>query len=92
MSAKRTDANQAEIAAALRKAGCSVQDLHEVGHGCPDILVGYAGHTWCFEIKVHGGKLTDDEHEWALRWHGQYAVIHSAEEALEIMGLLRRER
>ena len=90
MTAKRTDANQPQIVAELRKAGCSVQDLHTVGHGCPDILAGYAGHTWCFEIKRDGGKLTPDEADWALRWHGQYAVIHSAEEALEIMGLLRR--
>ena len=86
MSAKRTDANQAQIVAELRQAGCSVQDIHTVGSGCPDILVGYARHTWCFEIKSDGGKLTPDEADWALKWAGQYAVIHSAEDALRIMG------
>lgn len=90
MSAKRTDANQAAIVAELRQAGCSVQDLHEVGKGCPDIVCGYAGHTWIFEIKTDKGALTEDEKTWALRWRGQYAVIHTTEEALEIMGLLRR--
>lgn len=38
--AARTDRNQAEIVKALRAAGCSVQCLHAVGGGVPDLLVG----------------------------------------------------
>lgn len=89
MTAKRTDANQAEIVAALRKAGCSVQDIHTVGKGCPDILVGHAGRCFVFECKVKGGRLTDDEQKWWLAWRGQWDTIYSAEDALRIMGLIK---
>ena len=37
----RTDANHQEIVAALQTIGATVQDLSQVGAGCPDILVGY---------------------------------------------------
>jgi len=43
--AKRTDKNQAMIIAALRAAGCSVQSLHAVGQGFPDLCVGVPGLT-----------------------------------------------
>jgi len=90
MSAKRTDANQAAIMAELRKAGCSVQTLHVVGHGCPDLVVGHGGQNWLFEVKTPGGKMTQDEADWATEWRGQYHTVRSAEEALMLMGLLRR--
>ncbi len=41
MTPKRVDANQKVIVAALEDAGATVTHLHEVGKGCPDILVGY---------------------------------------------------
>jgi len=85
---KRTDANQKEIVAELRKiGGVSVQDIHEVGHGCGDILVGWRGLNYIFEIKTPSGRMNKLEREWWLNWGGQYAVIRSAEEALNIMEL-----
>lgn len=67
---KRVDANQPVIVRALREAGCKVQHLHEVGQGCPDLLVGYQGVMFVCEIKDGSKppsrqKLTPDE----LRWH-----------------------
>lgn len=38
-----TDRNQPAIVAALRGIGATVQPLHAVGQGCPDLLVGYRG-------------------------------------------------
>ena len=95
MTAKRVDANQAEIVDALRKAGATVQDLHEVGKGCPDILVGYYTYEYCdltevnilMEIKAPGGKLNKREQEWHNSWRGQVVVVHSIEEALEVLGV-----
>ena len=84
---KRVDANQAEIVAALRKAGCSVQDLHEVGRGCPDIVAGLGSANYLLEVKTPRGKLTDDEADWHLRWRGQVAVVRSPEAALRAVGL-----
>ena len=40
MSGAHIDANQPEIVKALRDAACSVEPLHDVGRGVPDLLVG----------------------------------------------------
>ena len=89
---KRTDANQSVIMTNLRKVGCEVQDLHIIGHGCPDILTSHpqanpSSQNWLFEIKSDGGKLTEDEIKWHRRWPGQKAIIHCFEDAARIMGL-----
>lgn len=83
--AKRTDSNQAEIVRMLRDFGASVTDLHEVGHGCPDIIVGYGGVTYPMEIKSAGGQLTEDEYNWQQNWRGNYHIIHNIEEALQVL-------
>ncbi len=81
----KVDANQAEIVKALRSVGCSVQSLATVGRGCPDIVVGFRGRNWLFEIKVGKAKLTPDEIEWADTWRGQLATIRSFDEALTVI-------
>lgn len=35
----RTDGNQADIVAALRRLGWTVHTLHRAGDGCPDIVI-----------------------------------------------------
>jgi len=85
VSAKRVDANQPEIVAALRQAGCSVQHLHEVGRGCVDLMVGYRGHTYCLEVKSEKGKLTPAEAGWHDEWKGHVAIVHTVDEALDVV-------
>ena len=82
---KRADTNQAAIVLELRKLGYSVQMLHTVGSGCPDIVVGHDGANYLFEIKSRGGKLTQDEAIFFEVWRGQVNVIYSVEDALAIM-------
>ena len=82
---KRVDANQPEIVQALRDIGATVQHLHEVGKGCPDILVGYRHNNWAFEIKTKTGRMTPDETDWHSLWNGQVTVIRSAGEAVDIV-------
>lgn len=88
----KTDANQAEIVAALRRVGASVQPLHAVGNGCPDLLVGFRGLNYLLEVK-DGKKppsargLTPDQEIWHLAWWGQRAVVESVDEALAAIGL-----
>lgn len=86
---KRVDSNQKQIVQALRKAGVSVLHLHAVGHGCPDILVGARNNNYLFEIKQEGGKLTPDEERFYVSWLGQVHVIHCAEDALKIIGIIK---
>ena len=85
----KADDNQPEIVAALRAAHFSVQHLHMVGGGCPDILVGgrvwipaprWIRYNWLQEIKdgrkvPSERRLTGDEPGWHERWKGQLAVV-----------------
>ena len=82
---KRVDANQSSIVAGLREFNASVQDLHNVGQGCVDLMVAYRNKVYCFEVKSPGGKLTPAEVKWRDNWKGNYYVIHSIEEAIQIL-------
>ena len=86
MTAKRIDANQHQIVADLRKAGCLVVSLAAMGDGLPDLLVGYNGHNFLLEIKSATGKLTPDQKRWHLFWNGQIDVVHNSTEALRAIG------
>jgi hypothetical protein len=87
--AAKVDRNQAEIVEALRAVGCSVQPLHTVGNGCPDLLVGKAGRNVLIECKdglkpPSARVLTDDQQEWHLDWRGDpVRVVETIEQALE---------
>lgn len=83
---KRVDANQAEIVADLRKVGASVLLLHEVGFGCPDLLVGFRGVNYLIEIKSEDGMLNRAQIVFHSCWRGQVAVARTSEEALRIIG------
>ena len=90
--AAAVDANQPEIVKALRDVGASVQHLHTVGKGCPDIAVGFRGKNYLLEIKdgskpPSGRKLTTDEAEWHLKWGGAVSIVNTTNEALLAIGL-----
>lgn len=90
--AAKVDANQEEIVAALRRVGASVQSLAPMGHGVPDILVGYFDshgrhRNILMEIKTEKGRLTQDELEWMHDWRGQCCVVRSVPEALRVIGV-----
>ena len=85
--ARRTDENQESIVAALRAVGCSVECLHAVGKGVPDLLVGLRnGVNLLLEVKSATGKLTPEQQEWHAKWRGHVAVVRSIEEALRAVG------
>ena len=98
--AARTDDNQAEIVAALRAAGCTVQPLHMVGRGCPDIMCGRAGRIYLMEIKdgtkpPSARQLTADERAWHDLWAeqqraGLVVVVESVADALAAVGATKR--
>lgn len=88
--AAKVDANQAEIVDALRKAGATVQPLHRVGSGCPDLLVGYRGANLLMEVK--DGSLSPSEQKlrgsqvaWFEAWRGQACRVTSVENALSVL-------
>jgi hypothetical protein len=88
--AAKVDSNQAAIVAELRQVGASVQPLHAVGGGVPDLLVGFRGKSWLFEVKDFTAPpsqraLTDAQVQWHRQWRGQVAVIGDAETAIALM-------
>lgn len=84
--AARVDENQAEIVECLREIPeCSVALLSAVGGGIPDVLVGYRGANFLFEIKnpkkpKADQELTDDQKKFHATWRGQVRKVHSLKE------------
>lgn len=94
MRAAKVDRNQPEIVVALRKAGATVQPLHTVGNGCPDLLVGYCQRTALVEVKDGRQKpsdrrLTPDQESWHRDWNGgTLAVVTDVEGALRVLATM----
>jgi len=87
--AARTDANQTEIVAALRKAGAYVWVI-----GLPvDLLVGYKDRTFLVEVKTTSKKrLTSLQADFFNNWSGStLARIDSVKAALNMIGVLNEQ-
>jgi len=85
----KSDTNQQEIIDGLRAVGCSVFDLHRLGQGLPDLLVGVTRNgiakNYLLEVKTEHGRLTKAEREFFDTWRGQRTIVHSIEEALSVV-------
>jgi hypothetical protein len=83
----KLDANHTAIVKALRQMGASVQSLASIGHGCPDLLVGWSNKAYVVEIKdgtlpPSKRQLTEDEREWMECWTGPFVILSSVENAI----------
>jgi hypothetical protein len=97
----KVDGNQSAIVAALRGYGCSVQHLHAVGQGCPDLLIGSprGGKRRIGLVEVKDGdkvpsarKLTDDQVEFWHEWEGcPMALVTDVDSALRFARALAFE-
>lgn len=81
----RVDSSQREIVEAARKLGAQVVYLHQVGSGCPDLLLGIAGKNLLVEVKSPGGELTPDEARFHLTWRGQVDTVWSVADLIEVL-------
>jgi Holliday junction resolvase len=89
---KRVDDNQSKVVKALRDLGATVQHLHAVGKGCPDIVVGFKGKNLLLEIKDGDKKvLTPDQVNWHKLWKGQVNVVTSVDDAKLLLWKLTDE-
>ncbi len=97
---KKNDLNQKTIVEKLRKLpGVGVQVDHD------DILVGYQGRTYWFEVKNpdkvtkdgkiqrQGPKSMTQQKQEALEmlWPGHYQIVWTLEQILEAIGYVRNE-
>ena len=89
MFARKVDRNQGEIVKALEQAGCSVESLHRVGKGVPDLLVGRAGRNLLLEVKAtQRAKPNERQNEWHTAWRGYVHVVRTVEDALRAVGAI----
>lgn len=97
MRAARADANQVQITAAMRSMGVSVQPLHTVGGGVPDLLCAISGKTFLVECKDGSKppskqKLTPDQIEWHSKWRAPVYIVNSVDQAVDLVKKLIGER
>jgi hypothetical protein len=91
MRARRVDGNQNEIVELLREIpGCSVAITSAVGDGFVDIVVGYRGFNFMFELKDPSKpkadqELTDEQHKFHSAWRGQIQKVCSLKEIITAM-------
>ena len=81
------DGNHAEIVDALRRVGCVVMDISDLGRGLPDLVVGYRGEVIAIEVKNPQGwnRVSKSQREWMSKWPGRVAVVRSVDEALAVV-------
>lgn len=85
--ARKSDANQPEIVRALRKVGCSVLIMKNLGGGYPDIAAARGRRTVLFEIKNRAarGKPNELQRAFAATWQGECYTVGTAAEAVAVM-------
>jgi hypothetical protein len=81
--AAKIDKNQPGIVEALRAIpGVSVQ------LGMDDVLAGYKGKTYWYEIKVSAkAEVKDGQKLLAEKWEGHYKIVWSIDMILDDMGI-----
>ena len=92
--AARVDATQLYIVQTLRECGAIVLHLHQIGQGCPDILVRLPnGELHLCEIKNGKRKweLSDDQKIFHEQW-GPIAILDSEEAAVSWINTTRAKR
>ena len=88
---KRVDANQKPIIKALRKVpGVSARSTHMVGDGFPDIIVGYEGRNYIFELKDPNKppskrKLREKQKKFRDEWTGQVDTALCLTDVLKVL-------
>lgn len=91
MQIKKVDANQKQLVSSLRCIpNLSVFCTHMIGKGFPDIVVGYKGKNYLFEIKdgtkaESQRKLTIAEHSFFMNWRGQVNIANNLDDILKII-------
>ena len=88
MKVARVDDNQKQIVRYLRDKGVTVAITSAMGRGFPDLVCGYKNRNVLLELK-DGSKpqsaqiLTPEQKLFHFSWHGQIAIVNSAEAAWE---------
>jgi hypothetical protein len=91
MKAKRVDDNQKELVRRMRLIpNLTVAHIHTIGQGVPDLLVGYRGKNYLFEVKdptkrPSARKLTEAEEKFHQQWTGTIHVVMTLDDVLDVL-------
>jgi len=96
LRAAKVDSNQSSIVKAMRSVGATVQPLHTLGQGVPDLLCAVTGI--CFLVEVKDGakppsaqKLTPDQIDWHKAWAAPVYIVNSVDQAIDLVQQLKKE-
>jgi Holliday junction resolvase len=86
----KKDGNQTRLVNQLRACGISVAITHRLGDGFPDIVAGWQGKNYLLEIKDPAQvpskrKLSKDEEIFRDAWKGQYDIVETLDDVLQII-------
>jgi hypothetical protein len=95
-TAHRVDGNHAEVVQALKQIGASVLDIHDIGHGAPDLVVGFRAVNLLLEVKdgrkpPSARKLTPDEKIFFDGWRGPIYIVYSPVDAVTLVNRMTAE-
>ena len=77
------DAIHDEVVKWYQALFCSVLDLHTLGFGTPDLLVGSAGRCELVEVKSDQGRMRGSQQRFARDWRGgKITVVRSQADVL----------
>jgi hypothetical protein len=83
--ARKVDANHAAIVDAARQCGCDVLDIHQLGHGYPDLVIFRGQRAWMVEIKEGKGRLTEDERSFSATLKTDVHVVRTIADVLTLI-------
>lgn len=84
------DTNHASIIRTLKRCGCRVLSLHQLGGGVPDLLIHFNNGNYLLEVKDTHGQLRDSQREFMRRWPNVY-VVRTTNDVVSLLNKLRRE-
>lgn len=77
----RVDKTQSEVIERCLHHGGTIQNLADVGKGCPDFAWGWMGRNYFIEVKNGtGAKLRQTQIDWHAAWEGQVVVLRNSDE------------
>lgn len=92
MRARKVDSNQSELVDKMRRIGMSVRVTSMVGNDFPDLVAGFRGVNYLFEVKdgkkfKSQRKLKPGQEKFFDTWSGNVFKIESFEDVLSIINL-----
>ena len=86
--AKTRDSNEGDIIKVFELAGASVE---KIDTPC-DLIIGFLGRSYLVEIKTEKGTLTPKQKSFIRNWKGDYYIVRTIEQALELINNLRKRQ